>query len=338
MRLRCMRPVPLSRICWDRMELIAPEEVADDLVCPACLKGVLAVETTGSETQVRCVECGKHYECHDRIMRLLSEEHLLDHHHQEIEGNEYDTSDPEAVFHDTHKESWNRYYTEMLMHDIRYVLRMMKDYSDETTLVCLGAGAGFDLKAILSRRKFRRVLASDISLTALSLVPIALSSFEGSLGLFTSELGRCPIRKNPKCLGFVFQALHHAPDIHAALESLLRRNFDNLIIVEPTTNWLVEILARLGLAKRKEYSGIMPDWINLRVAERIAAKYGYDMKAYTWWEVPHGLFMKTTPFKQCALLSRLLLSSALAVSAITNAFRLGCMSVILFRSRRPRIL
>ena len=79
--------------------------------------------------------------------------------------------------------------------------------------------------------------------------------------------------KTEKRLGLVFQALHHTSDIHIALDSLLRNNFSTLVVVEPTTNWLIEFLAKLGLAKRVEYSGLNPSWLNLSEAKRIADEH-----------------------------------------------------------------
>jgi hypothetical protein len=154
------------------------------------------------------------------------------------------------------------------------------------TLTALGAGHGFDLLLLLRRRSFERVFASDISSAATSMIDRALAQFPGELGLFASEFGRCPVPKRPGSVGLVFQALHHAPDAHAALATLLDHNFDDLVVVEPCTNPPLGVLAKLDLVQRVEYTGTRPDWISIPRVEAIAQERGYAIAAQTWWEIP----------------------------------------------------
>jgi hypothetical protein len=104
--------------------------------------------------------------------------------------------------------------------------------------------------------------------------------------VFASSFERAPIAKRPGTIGLVFQALHHAPDAHEALETLLDHCFDDLVIVEPLTNPLFKVLARYDLVQRVEYSGTRPDWLDLSRIDAIAESRGYEVTARTWWEVP----------------------------------------------------
>jgi CBS domain-containing protein len=94
------------------------------------------------------------------------------------------------------------------------------------------------------------------------------------------------VAKGPRRAGLVFQALHHAPDAHAALATLLDHNFDDLVIVEPLTNRLFGVLARFDLVQRVEYTGTRPDWLDLRRITEIATTRGYAVSSNTWWEIP----------------------------------------------------
>ncbi|MFN0250871.1 MAG: hypothetical protein ACKV2T_28615 [Kofleriaceae bacterium] len=197
----------------------------------------------------------------------------------------YGEERPDDTFADSliNKEDWYP----LLTHQMKWVVDVVDEMLGEgRDLYALGVGTGFELRLLLRRRSFERVFASDISPMATSLNARALKEFSGELGLFASSFELAPIKKYPGSIGLVFQALHHAPDAHAALESLLDHCFDHLVIVEPLTNPLFKILARYDLVQRVEYSGTRPDWIALPRVEDIAAKRGYRVASRTWWEVP----------------------------------------------------
>lgn len=57
-------------------------------------------------------------------------------------------------------------------------------------------------------------------------------------------------------------------------------------LVEPTTNWLIRRLTRRGLAQRVEYSGVVPDRLDVRQLRALARCHGYRLRLETLWELP----------------------------------------------------
>ena len=249
----------------------------------------------------------------------------------EISGNTIDLTDEHMVLGALRKGDDNPIYMWQMNRTARVLVRMMAPYEEETALHVIGTGAGFDLKLLLERRRFRQVLASDILPTKTSIVHRTLQSFDGELGAYTCEFRHCPIRKERGNLGLVFQALHHAPDAHAALERLLDNNFANLVIVEPITNWLVEILAVMGLAKRTEYSGVKPDWMSLKQIRRIAVNRAYSVDIVTWWELPPVCYPQR--LRHHPLLWKPMCWAVGAFSRLTRLFNFGCMAAIHLRAQ-----
>ncbi|MBA3499387.1 MAG: hypothetical protein H0T65_03385 [Deltaproteobacteria bacterium] len=170
------------------------------------------------------------------------------------------------------------------------------------------------------------MFASDISPGATALIARALETYDGELGLFASEFGRCPVPKRAGNIGLVFQALHHAPDAHAALATLLDHNFDDLVVVEPVTNPPLGVLAKFDLAQRVEYSGTRPDWLHLGRVKELATTRGYKVASQTWWEIPPYFAKPWLHERPWA--TRSFGGMFDAVSRVTNVMRFGSMAAI----------
>lgn len=311
------------------MELLSPTEMLSDLSCSACREPTLSCRDHDGVKTVVCNKCGRPFSCHGSIIDFLLQDCLDQTNRNELKGNEFDVEDPEVAAHMSNKDKWNLVYTHSLMHAINTVCNLIANYSSCITLYCLGSGTGFEIKALCFRRQFKRIYSSDISGSALAVARQILEPFEGELGLFVSEFSHTPVKKKPGNLGLVFQALHHTTDIHQSIECLLKHNFTDLVIVEPTTNWLVEILAYFGLAKRREYSGLQPSWMDLGLVQKIAAQYKYSTQIHTWWEVPPGL---ARFFNRNRLMVRIACHAIDLISTVTGYFKFGSMSAIRFTS------
>jgi hypothetical protein len=259
------------------MKPMSREELAAALVCPLCRGGALRVERNG----LQCVACARTYPETERgVISFLIDEQLNETNRNEIKGNTYDATGEEKLLD---KENWHPLLTHQMQWAVEVVERMLPNHPD---LYALGAGYGYDLRLLLRRRTFERVFASDISPAATAALGRALQEFPGTLGVFASEFSRCPVPKRSGSLGLVFQALHHAPDAHEALSTLLDHNFDDLMIVEPCTNGPLGVLARFDLVQRVEYTGTRPDWISLPRVRSLAKERGYRITSKTWWEIP----------------------------------------------------
>lgn len=301
------------------MNLLSHPDLLPALVCPMCRGGSLAATSDGAV----CERCGQTYGEEAGVLSFLVADQLSDTNRTEIKGNTFPESYVERMLE---KEEWNPLLTEQM----RWVVSVVDDMipTGRDRLYALGAGTGFDLRLLLRRRSFPEVYASDISPAATALIARSLADYPGKLGLFASEFGRCPVQKREGHAGLVFQALHHAPDAHLALETLLEHNFDDLVIVEPLTNKLFGVLARFDLVQRVEYSGTRPDWLDMRRIAEIAARRDYRIASHTWWEVPPYFAPPWLVNRPAAW--RTVYRFFDGVSRTTNLLRLGSMAAIHF--------
>lgn len=295
---------------------MSTHELAAALVCPMCRTGALREAGPG----VRCDQCARSYGTESGVLSFLVPDQLSDTNRNEIKGNTFSDDFVERLLL---KEEWSPLLTHQMEWVIELVEQMMPTGSD---LYTLGAGTGFDLKLLLRRRPFARVFASDIAPAATALIARALADFPGSLGLFASEFSRCPVPKRPGSLGLVFQALHHAPDAHAALAALLDHNFDDLVIVEPVTNPPLGLLAKFDSVQRVEYTGTRPDWLSIPRVETLASERGYKVNARTWWEIPP--YVAHPWLKKRPLAWRSVYRVFDTVSRATNLIRFGSMAAM----------
>ncbi len=304
-----------------------------DLCCQACGGGLEPGAGDDPAFACGCTRCGRRYPRRHGVVSFILPERLDATARRELEGNRIDLGDPDIVCRAARKGQDNPVYTWQMNRTAGVLDRLMAGYPRRTLLCALGSGTGFDLQLVLARRRFDRVLASDLSLEKCSVIPASLAAFEGSLGVFGASFSQCPLRRRRGVLGLVFQALHHAADPHAALQGLLENTFDDLIIVEPLTNWLVESLASLGMARRTEYSGLRPQWLRMDRVRGIAARAGRRLRCVTWWELPpycSGPWIRARP-----ALWRPMCSAAGALSRIGGLARFGCMAAIHFQVGSP---
>jgi hypothetical protein len=309
------------------MKILSVREMLVDLVCSKCRQATLTYVQNEIVEEVVCTFCGANFPCGGGVIDFLIQECLDQTNLNEIKGNEWDLSKPDVIEWLANKEKWNLIGTHSLMYAINIVHQFILNYNNETILVSLGSGSGFELKALCSRKRFHRVYSSDISRSAIGIVPHTLSKLDGEVGLFVAEFNHVPVSKREGVLGFVFQSLHHTTNIHQSLETLLEQSFLDLVIVEPTTNWFVEVLSFFGLAKRIEYSGLKPSWMNLRRVREIAKRHGYRVTVRTWWEFPPELYKW---FDWNPIIAGWVLSVLDFLSWVTSLFCFGAMSAILF--------
>ena len=300
------------------MELMSTGELAAALVCPTCRGGALHV----SGDRVDCETCKQSYRHESGVLSFLVNDQLSDTNRNEIKGNTFSDDFIEKLHK---KDEWSPMHTHQMEWVIELVEKMLPDGPD---LFTLGAGTGFDLRLLLRRRSFERVFASDIAPAATFQIASALAEYPGRLGLFASEFTRCPVARRPGSLGLVFQALHHAHDAHAALATLLDHNFDDLVIVEPTTNPPLALLAKFDLVQRVEYTGTRPDWLSLPRVEKLASERGYRMAARTWWEIPP--YVGRPWLNERPLAWRSVYRVFDSVSRVTNLLKFGSMAVVHF--------
>ena len=304
------------------MELLSLEHCLADLMCPACGSTELSA---GSEA-VTCPGCGRSFPCQRGIVDFVLPEALTPDGRRERVTNAVDLASEKAVRRRVKKGERNPFLVAQTRRSMRAVERLMASYGNERTLVSVGSGSGYELRALLERRRFGRVYSSDLAWSATALVPELTKAFDGRLGLFAADFDHLPVRRQPGQVGFVYLALHHSPDPHRSLARLLERNFDELVMVEPLTNWLVEVLARLRLARRIEYSGAAPQWLRLRRLRRIAREHGHGLRVETWWEIPRDQLPRRLRRSRRAWWP--LFALVEGISWLTRPFNMGSMAAI----------
>jgi len=311
------------------METIPIAALLADLACPAC--GAANLAQAGEA--VSCGACARRYPVRRGVVDFLLQDRLGETEQREIKAMTLDIDDERKLRWVIEKEKWDRIQTHFLTRGVSAAARYLAAYARPgVTLVTLGTGSGIELRLLTRTLSFERVIGSDISWTAAYAAGRSLAEGTAAVGLLACTFDGCPLRRSANTVGFVFEALHHADDVHRTIEALLTRNFENLVFVEPTRNRLINALARRGLAMNVEYSGLKPDWIDLATVREIADRCGCDMQVTTWWPFPDSLVPKLV--KRSRLLSAVLCRSVDLVSALTAPFGFGAMSAVHLR-RRP---
>jgi uncharacterized protein YbaR (Trm112 family) len=309
------------------VQVLSVSEAVADFACPACRAEVLVA----GEDAVSCPACGRGYPVRDGVIDFVITEALSETGRRELAANALDLSSVKAVARATTKGERDWGEAERMRRTAAALDRLLAP-DEALELVSLGSGAGFELRHLLARRTFRRVYSSDLAWSRSAVVPQTIAALSGQLVLFASDFEHCPIKRQHGRLGLVFQALHHSDDAHRSLAALLDRNFDDLVLVEPITNWLVELLATLGLAKRTEYSGTKPDWMRIARIRSIARERAYEVRAVTWWDLPVERLPKGWRRRRGVL--RLLFAAAAGFSRALSPVGLGSMAAVRLRRRR----
>lgn len=193
-------------------------------------------------------------------------------------------------------------------------------------IVSLGSGPGFEIKQILKRKFIPLIFSSDLAFSATRIVPHTLKGFDITVCLFTSDLNFVPVLRKRKFPILIYEALHHTQDSHKTLERMLKKKYDNIFLVEPCTNFLIKIMAKLGMAQREEYSGLIPDFIDLNKVKSLADKYEYEIKICTIWEVPEEYARKIC--KKGSFLESILLLIIDIASTIGGVFNFGSFAIV----------
>jgi hypothetical protein len=312
------------------MRVLPVAQVLGDLRCPACEAEALR-EAGDDAGGVGCGACGRRYPVRHGVVDFVLPERLSENTRREHRTNAVDLESARAMRRRVRKGERNPVLMAQARRSVRAVERVLGAHDPRGTLVSVGSGTGFELRLLLESRPFARVYSSDLAWSATALVPEVTRELPGDLGLFAADFDHLPTRRRPAQVGLSFLALHHADDPHASLERLLERSFDRLVLVEPTTNWLVELLARLGLARRVEYSGVRPEWLSLRRVRGIADRLGYATTVETWWEVPRDRLPRRIRKSRHGW--RPVLAAVEALSALLRPLGFGSMAAIALERR-----
>jgi uncharacterized protein YbaR (Trm112 family) len=303
------------------MRILKNNDLLELLACPRCFSKMYL-----NNEIIECSICHRQFTQNNGIPNFVMDDYLDDMNNTEVVGNGLDIRDEGQVdlliYPKGHNNLTHMFFAK---HKIEAMLKFLSMFGDNKVLFDLGAGAGYEIEKILPVLKFKTVLVSDIQPLRLGFIPQRVSQFEGNIGLFASEFRHSPVPRDSKNIGLVYEALHHTSDCHHTLEKLLDR-FDTLVFVEPITNWLLEILTKLGYAKRREYSGSIPNWMEIKKIKQIARKRKYNCKIHTLWECPYDFIPGF--IKNNAMCLNALLYFVKMLSIIGQPFNFGSFGIV----------
>jgi hypothetical protein len=222
------------------------------------------------------------------MLQFVDAAGLDDDKQRELDGNTL-SLDSETVDMYLRKDEWSPLLTHWSNRSLRRLARYIRA-AGPAELSFLGVGTAFEVPPLLRYGVApQRLNLSDLSATALAIAQIRMGR-EAELVTappyyFTSDLDAVPLRNANQGI-VIYECLHHTADMHAALERMLAFGYADIFFVEPTTNWLIRLLARRGVAQRIEYSGVDPDRLDMRRLRSLATRYGYSRKVHTVWAIP----------------------------------------------------
>jgi hypothetical protein len=271
------------------LNVLPPQAYLGYLSCPHDCRGELVV----TEMTARCRTCHREFAIGgDGILESVRESELDEETARELRGHEFSLT-PLQVEQLVRKERamlWRSYYSRNRMRMMQYLAEFLES-ADCRQVFFLGAGTGREIEYLLSFRKLHTVFCFDLSHTALRIIPARLKEYDLGVGLFTADLQCCPVVSRDMPV-VVVNALHHTRDMHTTLEHLLDRQYENLFIVEPTDNFLIRTLARLGWARWREYSGVIPGRLELPHLKAMCGRHGYQLRSRTGWEFPRDYYRR----------------------------------------------
>jgi DNA-directed RNA polymerase subunit RPC12/RpoP len=302
--------------------------------CPFCFtKGKTSLtETTNG---VRCKNCQRKFLVKNHILEFIVNKELDNETRRELKGNRISLA-KKNIEHYANKDNWSNYYNHFVNKKFGYLIKYL-DAVRMQGIVSLGSGPGFELKQLLKRKPIYTIFSSDLAYSTTRVVPVALKDFNIILCLFTSDINNTPVIPNDSFPILIYEALHHTGNIHLSIEKLLQKRFKNIFFVEPSTNFMIKILAKFNLAQRVEYSGVKPDFLDIEKLKRLAKKYNYDLKIRTLWDVPEEYFRVIC--KKESLLQTILLGIIDLISTVGDKIQFGSFAVVaLERGSRHRNL
>jgi uncharacterized protein YbaR (Trm112 family) len=308
------------------MRVLAPSDCLADLICPACRSDRLRAD----ESAIVCENCERAFPCRRGVADYVIPDQLDASGARRRAANAVELDSEKAVRRRLRRATaGNPLVRAQTRRSMRVVDKFMSGYGRRWTLVSLGSGPGFELPLLFERHTFARVYSSDIAWSSTSLVPQIMHCYRGELGLFAADFEHIPLTRRDDLVGFVFLALHRAADPHRSLAAMLEQTFDHLVLVEPLSNPLVELLDRVRLACVPGYRATCPQRLQPRRMQEIAREHGFEMRMETWWEVPRWMLPRRVRKSRYGWVPLFLLGEA--VSRALRERGLGTMAAVHFR-------
>jgi hypothetical protein len=291
--------------------------------CPSCLTTIIS-KLKVIKNGLHCSQCKNNYRIKNGILEFVIYNDLNKETRRELKGNSFALT-KSNIKHYASKDTWSSYYYHFVNQKFTYLISYLNTFRFKG-LISLGSGPGFEIKEILKRKPIKTIFSSDLAFSATSVVPETLKDYDIDLCLFTSDLNKTPVLPNTSYPILIYEALHHTGDMHLSIEKLLQKGYKNILFVEPSTNFLINILAKYGRAQRVEYSGLKPEFLNIGTLKKLSKKYNYALKIHTIWDIPEDYFRIIC--KNKSTLQSIILRFIDLISYVTNFFQFGSFAIV----------
>ena len=279
-------------------KILAPSEFIYFLSCSCSAVNQWHV----SNDTVFCKKCSRTFYFNENVLDLISESEL-DH----IAGRERQSSlripdNTDEFLRSVRMERyfiWRNYHSRSRKKPMKWLARQLMR-TNYRQIFLMGAGTGRELLYFQQFVQLKTVLCSDVSGKVLKMIPCRCEPYNYTIALFTADIKRYTIIDKESPIIFI-NVLHHTSDMHAILEGYCKRAYSDIFMLESCDNVIMRFFARFGLSRRKEYSGIIPDRLNIRKMQAICRKHRYTLSLKTWWIFPrdyyYGLFGRIPGFE-----------------------------------------
>lgn len=149
-------------------------------------------------------------------------------------------------------------------------------------LLCVGAGSGQE--AEFFSKKGWKTFCTDISINMLKCLRVRTHRRKFDTPIFVADANNLPINKKKFDVVMAFGILHHIPNPYQALLEFTKVA-QEILICEPITSLVFDILARFGLAHREEFPGLKPSRFRIRDLSKFLEEQHFPLiqyRTYLW--------------------------------------------------------
>ncbi len=229
-------------ITWDRL---------DALVCPRCDGGLRI-----GERELCCDDCGVTYPITDGVPGMVDWARLDEAARHEMAGQDEHFADlsDKAVFKPDFHPRYRRMRLMARLADLLAALAESLSGQGSVHVACCGTG----YEAETLRSAGYEVSASDLSVQALRGLAKRSAARGYRIPYLQADVLHLPFAASSFDMAVVVEGLHHTPDPAAGFAELVRIARHRVAVIEPWTGGLFNVLGRMGLAHRCEYSSSPP--------------------------------------------------------------------------------
>jgi len=285
------------------------------LVCPLC-----HARLTDSTQELYCPACDIVYPITAGIPRMVDESWLDEATSQEMAAqDEHFAGLPDkAVF----KPDYHSHYRRRRMHQrLAHLLAQLDcDIADRPSVHVACCGTGYEVEAL--REAGWQASASDLSVQALHGLSKRSTTRGYQVPYLQADVRHLPFAADSFDVAVAVEGLHHTPDPLRGFTELVRIARHQVAVIEPYTTGPLNLLARLGLAHRAEYSQRQPQRLTASMVNQMLSVAGGDAgTTRLYLDLPPGLLADTAG--DWPMLSALLATSNRAADLLLRIAGVG---------------